>query len=81
MKVVSFTQKLHIDVPLLFGIMVLSLIGYAVLYSASDPGCGFDLRRSIHLAAALVVMFAIAQVPPPVYPASLSGSTSSVSVC
>ena len=69
MKVVSFTQKLHIDVPLLFGIMVLSLIGYAVLYSASDQDVDLIFRRSIHLAAALVVMFAIAQVPP----ARLSG--------
>ena len=69
MKEVSFTQKLHIDVPLLFGIMVLSLIGYAVLYSASDQDVDLIFRRSIHLAAALVVMFAIAQVPP----ARLSG--------
>lgn len=69
MKEVSFTQRVHIDVPLLFGILVLSLIGYAVLYSASDQNTDLILRRSIHLAAALVVMFAIAQVPP----ARLSG--------
>ena len=69
MKEVSFTQRVHIDVPLLFGILVLSLIGYAVLYSASDQNTDLILRRSIHLAASLVVMFAIAQVPP----ARLSG--------
>ena len=69
MKEVSFTQRLHIDVPLLFGIMVVSLIGYAVLYSASDQDVDLMFRRSIHLAAALVVMFAIARVPP----ARLSG--------
>ena len=69
MKEVSFTRRLHIDVPVLFGIMVLSLIGYAVLYSASDQDVDLIFRRSIHLAAALVVMFAIAQVPP----ARLSG--------
>ena len=64
MKEVSFSQRLHIDAPLLFGIMVVSLIGYAVLYSASDQDVDLIFRRSIHLAAALVVMFAIAHVPP-----------------
>ena len=60
MKEVGFAQKLHIDLPLLFGIVVLSLIGYAVLYSASDQDVNLIFRRSIHLATALVVMFAIA---------------------
>ncbi len=69
MKEVGFAQKLHIDLPLLFGIVVLSLIGYAVLYSASDQDVNLIFRRSIHLATALVVMFAIAQAPP----ARLSG--------
>ena len=69
MKEVSFTQKLHIDGPLLFGIIVLSLIGYVVLYSASDQNPDLIIRRSIHLAAALSVMFIVAQVPP----ARLSG--------
>ena len=69
MKEVSFTQKLHIDGPLLFGIIVLSLIGYVVLYSASDQNPDLIIRRSIHLAAALSVMFIVAQIPP----ARLSG--------
>lgn len=69
MKEVSFTQRLHIDGPLLIGIIVLSLIGYVVLYSASDQDTDLIIRRSIHLAAALVVMFTVAQVPP----ARLSG--------
>lgn len=69
MKEVSFTQRLHIDVPLLIGIIVLSLIGYVVLYSASDQDTDLIIRRSIHLAAALIVMFTVAQVPP----ARLSG--------
>ncbi len=69
MKEVSFTQKLHIDGPLLFGIIVLSLVGYAVLYSASDQNTDLIIRRSIHLAAALSVMFIVAQIPP----ARLSG--------
>ena len=69
MKEVSFAQKLHVDAPLLFGIVVLSLIGFVVLYSASDQNSDLIIRRSIHLAAALLVMFTVAQVPP----ARLSG--------
>ena len=64
MKEVSFTQRLHVDAPLLFGIIVLSLIGFVVLYSASDQNTDLLMRRSIHLAAALFVMFTVAQVPP-----------------
>lgn len=69
MKELSFSQKFHIDFPLLFGIIALGLVGYVVLYSASDQNMDMIIRRSIHLGAATVVMLAIAQVPP----ARLSG--------
>lgn len=64
MKAASFTQKIHIDVPLLLGIIVLSAIGFLVLYSASGQDIGLILRRSIHLVVALAMMFVIAQVSP-----------------
>ena len=64
MKDVSFIQKLHIDMPLFIGLMVLILIGYVALYSASDQNTDMIIRRSIHLGAALVVMFAVAQASP-----------------
>ena len=64
MKEGSFIQKIHIDVPLLFGIIVLSMIGFLVLYSASGQDTGLIFRRSIHLGMALMVMFAIAHVSP-----------------
>lgn len=69
MKEVSFPQSIHVDVPLLVGILALCLIGYVVLYSAGDQNADLIVRRSIHLAVALVVMFIMAQVPP----ARLSG--------
>ena len=71
MKQESLAQKVHIDAPLLLGILALSLIGYVVLYSASDQNMDLIIRRSIHLTMALVVMFAIAQIPP----ARLSGAS------
>lgn len=71
MKQESLAQKVHIDAPLLLGILALSLIGYVVLYSASDQNMDLIIRRSIHVTTALVVMFAIAQIPP----ARLSGAS------
>ena len=71
MKQESLAQRLHIDVPLLLGILALSLIGYVVLYSASDQNTDMIIRRSVHLMTAMVVMFTIAQVPP----ARLSGGS------
>ena len=71
MKQESLAQKVHVDPPLLLGILALSLIGYVVLYSASDQNMDMIIRRSIHLTTALVVMFAIAQIPP----ARLSGAS------
>ena len=71
MKQESLAQKVHVDAPLLLGILALSLIGYVVLYSASDQNMDLIIRRSIHLTMALVVMFAIAQIPP----ARLSGAS------
>ena len=64
MKQENLAQQFHIDVPLALGILALSLIGYVVLYSASDQNMDMIIRRSIHLVAALAVMFAIAQIPP-----------------
>ena len=64
MRQESLTEKLHIDLPLLLGILTLSLIGYVALYSASDQNMGLIVRRSIHLMTALGVMFAIARIPP-----------------
>ena len=71
MKQESLAQRLHIDMPLLLGILALSLIGYVALYSASDQNTDMVIRRSIHLMTAMVVMFTIAQIPP----ARLSGAS------
>ena len=71
MKQESLAQKIHVDPPLLLGILALGLIGYVVLYSASDQNMDLMIRRSVHLTTALVVMFAIAQIPP----ARLSGAS------
>lgn len=56
--------RLHIDLPLLIGIMLLAAMGMVVLYSAGDKS--FDLlnRQFARLFLAFIVMMALAQVNP-----------------
>lgn len=56
--------RLHIDLPLLTGLILLSAFGLAMLYSASDSDMAMLKRQLVNLAIAFTVMFAIAQVPP-----------------
>ncbi len=58
----SIWEKLNLDLPLLFAIVVLTGFGLMVLYSATD-GNQTDMRRQIiFIVLAFVVMFIVAQV-------------------
>ncbi|MGD9391588.1 MAG: FtsW/RodA/SpoVE family cell cycle protein, partial [Chromatiales bacterium] len=56
--------KLHIDLPLLTGLLLLCGFGLAVLYSAGGNDLGLVKRQLLHLGLAIVVMIGIAQIPP-----------------
>jgi rod shape determining protein RodA len=56
--------RLHIDLPLLLGLLALCGFGLTVLFSASDQSSGQVERQMLRLGLAFAVMFAIAQVPP-----------------
>ncbi len=60
----SFFNRIHIDFPLLFSIIVLTFIGLAILYSASDENVNMLQRQGIRLMVGLVVVFAFAQISP-----------------
>jgi rod shape determining protein RodA len=60
----SIAQRLHTDIPLLLGLLLLSGIGLAVLYSAGGQETGLLTRQGIRLAVAFAAMFVLAQVPP-----------------
>ncbi|PCJ49557.1 MAG: rod shape-determining protein RodA [Gammaproteobacteria bacterium] len=60
----SALWRLHIDLPLLLGLLVLIAIGLVVLYSASGENIQLIHRQVIRLALAIAVMFFIAQIPP-----------------
>ncbi len=56
--------RMHIDAPLLAGLLLLCAFGLAVLFSAMDRDLGGVERQLVRLILAFGLMFAVAQVPP-----------------
>ncbi|HFB67243.1 MAG TPA: rod shape-determining protein RodA [Aeromonadales bacterium] len=59
----SFWWRVHLDWPLLLGIMLLVGMGLLVLYSASGENMAMIKRQSLRLAFAASLMIIIAQLP------------------
>ena len=62
-----FVRGLHLDVPLLLGLVILATIGLAVLYSASGQSEAVVARQLTRLGIAFLVLFVFAQIPPHYY--------------
>ena len=62
----SLSQRLHLDVPLCFGLLVLCGLGLMVLYSAGGEDIGIMTRQATRLAVAFFLMFLVAQLSPAV---------------
>lgn len=60
----SLGQRLHIDFPLLLGILVLCVIGLIVIYSAGGQDISLVYRQAVKLMIALVGMVIVAQLSP-----------------
>jgi len=56
--------RLHIDLPLWIGIMILSAMGMVVLYSAGDKSLELLNRQFVRLLIAFIVMLMVAQINP-----------------
>jgi rod shape determining protein RodA len=56
--------RLHIDLPLLTGILLLCAFGLAILYSASESDIDMVRRQFMNIMIALAIMFSLAQIPP-----------------
>ena len=63
-KSYSIWQKLHIDLPLLLGILSLMALGLFIVFSAGGQSMDIVYRQAIRLGIAIVAMLAIAQIPP-----------------
>lgn len=59
-----FVRGLHMDIPLLIALVLLSLLGLVTLYSASGQDTDLLMRQGIRLGIAFTVMFVLAQIPP-----------------
>ncbi len=64
MKQQTFFERLHLDMPLLFGLVVLCLFGLVILYSASGQEIRIVSQQAIKMLIAFGFMFAVAQVSP-----------------
>ena len=63
-KQVTLWQKLHIDFPLLAGIIALMTLGVFVVYSAGGQETAMLSSHIKRVVVALIVMLVVAQVPP-----------------
>lgn len=63
----SFAQRLHLDLPLMAGLLVLIVFGLLILYSASGESQAQLNRQMIRLAVAFMAMIFLAWIPPRVY--------------
>jgi len=60
----SIWWRLHLDVPLLLGLLALIGFGLVVLYSAGGENIELIKRQIIRLGLAFIVMLFMAQIPP-----------------
>lgn len=63
LKRLSWSQRLHLDVPLLLSLLALLGYGSLILYSASDQNFAVFERQLLRIGLALVVMVTVAQIP------------------
>lgn len=63
----SIWQMIHIDLPLLIGILLLIMMGLFILYSSSSQNIVIVEKQLGHILLAFVVMFVFAQIPPTTY--------------
>jgi rod shape determining protein RodA len=60
----SFLEKIHLDGPLLTGLLTVSAVGFLILYSAGGESWGLLNRQLVRLAIAFAGLFVLAQIPP-----------------
>lgn len=56
--------KLHIDIPLLMGLLLICLLSFVVLYSAGSQDIGLLLRQAARVGLAFAFMIVLAHISP-----------------
>ncbi len=57
-------ERIHLDGPLLFGLIALMGFGLIVMWSASGEGVAMMERQIIRMTIAFCIMIILAQIPP-----------------
>ncbi|PSW04010.1 peptidoglycan glycosyltransferase MrdB [Photobacterium lipolyticum] len=65
----SLSDRLHLDMPLLLGLLALMGFGLLVMYSASGQSLPMMERQAVRMCLSLSIMFILAQVAPRHYEA------------
>ncbi|MCX7087135.1 MAG: rod shape-determining protein RodA [Methylococcales bacterium] len=60
----NFLRKLHVDIPLFLGLLIISMLSFVILYSASTQNADVLLKHLVRNCLALVFMIALAHVNP-----------------
>lgn len=60
----AWLRGLHIDIPLLIGLLLLAAVGLTVLYSASAQSMDVLMRQMMRLALGFTVMLVLAHISP-----------------
>lgn len=68
-----FFERLHIDLPLLLGLIAVMLFGLMVMYSASGKNLAMMDRQAMRMLLAIGVMIFLAQISPRTYEAFAPG--------
>jgi len=60
----SLAWRLHLDLPLLVGLLTVCVVSLVVLYSASGERIVIVVNQAVRFGVGLVVLFLFAQIPP-----------------
>lgn len=60
----TLLRKLHIDIPLMIGLLLIALLSFVILYSASGQDMDVLLRQAARVGLAFLLMTALAHVDP-----------------
>lgn len=63
----SLLERLHLDLPLLVGLILLAAGGLFMLYSASNQSMDVVIIQATHFSLGFGILFVLAQIPPRVY--------------
>ncbi|KUJ00218.1 rod shape-determining protein RodA [Vibrio sp. MEBiC08052] len=63
----AFFERLHIDLPLLLGLLLVMGFGLVVMYSASGQNLAMMERQAMRMVLALTIMVVLAQLSPRSY--------------